>query len=129
MSIFKRIREIVRPSAPALTETEFPLPYGLKASEWARLKTLPTEEAFKIYTGVLDELTKLKGESILQSSSTETLHYLRGFVAGLRKAGLVVNEIEIAERNHARARTDARSDSDSRTRDRGEFFGTSYFRR
>ena len=129
MSLFRKIKDIVSPPRSTLTEQEFVLPYGLKTSEWARIKTLPSDEAFKTYQNVLDELVKFNGESILQISNVESLNYLRGFVAGLRKAGTVIDEISIAERNHDRAKRDARDAGARRSFDGGEFFGTPHFRR
>lgn len=115
MSIFRRGQP-----KPSSTEAGVPLPYGLTNAEWQHLKRLVTEDGWPAFLKALDEETKLKGDQILLTSDEKALHFMRGFVSGLRKASSLVQEVSLREQYLEREQQKQRS----RERDHGVLFGT-----
>ena len=102
MSFLNTIRDLLKPPAVSKTSGEFSLPYNLTAGEWTALKRLTSHEGYPVLLKTLDATVKLRGEMILQTSSDSTLHFLRGFVSGLRKAGTIIEEIKQDEARYAK---------------------------
>ena len=97
MNVFKRIHEILRPPKLAVTPSEWQIPLDLSPSEWDTLKDLRTSEAFEIYQKALDSASIFSAEALLNASEDNNLHYYRGFVQGLRKAGTLLHELKASE--------------------------------
>jgi hypothetical protein len=113
LSLFSSFTKFFSREAPSATEDSFSLPFGLTEGEWRAMKTLPGDPGFGALVKVLDSLAKLDGERILQSSNAEALHFLRGHVAGLRKAATIIQEISLKEQeveHERRRRTEAGGD-------------------
>ena len=100
MSIFKRISEILRPEKAAETPSAWQIPLGLTPNEWDTLKDLRTSEAFGVYVKTLDESVKFTGEALLGASTNENMHFMRGMIQGLRKAGTLLDELKQSEDAH-----------------------------
>jgi len=121
MSLFGSIRDLLSPSQPSSTSEAFTLPFGLTPAKWRSLKNLTMEDGWEVYLEVLDEVAKLNGDRILQSSDAAALHFLRGHVAGLRKAGTTIKEIERAEKRHI---SEKERIANVRTRDPSSLYGS-----
>lgn len=110
--MFKSLKEFFKPEKPSSTEQGFHLPYKLSNSDYQSLRRLSAMDEWDVYRRTLDEIIKLRGEALLASNDDATIHMHRGFILGLRKAGLLVDEMEFAEQGHLkqeRRRNDARS--------------------
>ena len=97
MSIFKRISEILRPAPLAQTAAAWQIPLDLTPGEWDALKDLRTSDEFAIFQKALDNSSIFVGEALLSASTDENLHYYRGFLQGLRKAGTLLDELSQSE--------------------------------
>src|SRR5688572_23621461 len=100
VNAFKRISEILRPTKAAETPAAWEIPLGLTPSEWDALKDLRASEAWEIYIRALDEAVKFSGEALLSASSNENLHFYRGMIQGMRKAGVILDELKASEDAH-----------------------------
>lgn len=118
-SLFTPLAKFFTRETPSTTEASFVLPFGLTEGEWKTLKTLPSDPGFVALTKILDELARLDGERILQTSNAEALHFLRGHVAGLRKAATVIQEISLKEQEVENERIRRAEDGERRRGGRG----------
>ena len=97
MNVFKRISEILRPEKLAETPSAWQIPLGLSPTEWDTLKDLRASDEFAIFQKALDESVKFTGEALLGASTNESLHFYRGLIHGLRKAGTLLDELKQSE--------------------------------
>ncbi len=120
MSLFKTAKSLLFPPQPSTNEVGITIPYGLTASELFSLKRLLSEDGWPAFEKALDEEAKLKGDQILLTSDEKALHFMRGFVMGLRKASNLIQEIKLREQHLEREQQRQRT----RQRDTGVLFGT-----
>ena len=123
MSMFTALRGLLRPSPPRTSAEGFRLPFGFNQEEWNALKSLQSHPAWNLYLKALDAIARLDGERMLISSDTNVLHFLRGHVGGLRKAGIFIDEIAQDERRHA-AEKDKQAKAHARPSDTSALFGS-----
>ena len=97
MRLFARLRDILSPPKPSQTEKGYQIPFGLTPPEWAALKSLKARPEWEIYLKALDECCIIHYENLLISAKDEPLHFYRGKVQGLRKAGTIVDEAVLNE--------------------------------
>lgn len=95
--MFKKIKNLLTPDTVREASGGFILPYGLSEGEWRKLKAFKASDEWPLYLGVLDALVKFNGESLLRTKVSEDVHFLRGFISGLQKAGSVIAEQEARE--------------------------------
>jgi len=100
VNFFRRISEILLPARNATTPAAWEIPLGLSPSEWDVLKDLRTSAEWEIFVKALDESAKFTGEALLGASTNESLHFYRGMVQGLRKAGTLLDELKASEDAH-----------------------------
>ncbi len=68
--------------------------FNFTEAQLQELRSLVGEPGFDRFVDALDRLAKLSSEGFLAPSmNTDLLHYTRGYVAGLRKAATLVDEI------------------------------------
>lgn len=107
MSLFRRLRDIINPPKEER-------PYGLTEGEVQKLRELEGSGAWKVYQKVLDLRINFYGEGMLSSVSTEKMWEMRGYIMGIRAAGLIVDEIlqkekELSEHAERRRSTSIRA--------------------
>lgn len=99
--MLRKIKDLVHPPKPTK------LPYGLKDSEYSKLKELVSHPHWKDYTSLLDTLATFLTEDMLSSSTTEAVMFYRSYIIGIRRAGTIVDEIiQNKEATDARSRPD-----------------------
>ena len=123
MSFFRSVRDLLKPPKESKTPEEFTLPYELSPGEWRKLKTLKNEEGWSAYLKALDGEVNLRGERILQTSNADAIHFMRGFVSGLRHAASVIDQISLREQHFERERQH-RNESSERRGDNSTLFGS-----
>ncbi len=79
---------------------------NLTDAQLSALRALRGEPAFGVFLAIVDEAIRFEAENLLHPTATDaTLHYSRGKIAGLRAAGLLVDEtlhLETAQSEHKR---------------------------
>ena len=98
--MLKRLRDLLSPPQPSLTDAEFAIPCGLTPPEWEDLKALRDARGWDAYLKVLDEAARLYCEALIGASSDTNLHYHRGMVMGLREAGVIIAKLTNSEAAH-----------------------------
>lgn len=115
--MFKKIKDLFR-SEPSPSQTAgdgFSLPYDLTEGQWRSLQSLAAQDEWDVWTETLDAAVNSIGEALLAADDTERVHFFRGYIQGLRKAGSLIDEIRYKEEAHAeneRKRTE-RSEPDA----------------
>lgn len=115
MRLFKRLAEIISPVAPQETVAGFQIPFDLSPPQWDRLKALREHPDWPLFLRALDETTIFAGEAMVSGAKDESLHFYRGMVLGLRKAGTLLDEAVQHEqqwKNDAAQRTRRREPGD-----------------
>lgn len=90
--LFRRLADIISPPKPIVSEAGFVVPFGLTPSEWSSLKDLSTRPEWPIFLATLDFCVIVSAEQLLAAPKDESIHFHRGMVAGLRKAGTIIHE-------------------------------------
>ena len=85
--LLRKIKEILNP--PKSQDT----PLSLTKGDIAKLKSLRGALGWKEYQALLDRLAALYGEQLLGKSDNNEIHFLRGSILALRRAGTIVDEI------------------------------------
>ena len=91
-------------------------------------KTLYTTPEWPTYIELLDFLCKLYAEQLLSRNLvSEDVHYLRGYISGIRRAGTLIDEI-IHQENQSGA-DDARERAERRAAERAKLalYGTNWY--
>lgn len=125
MSIFAPIAKWLRGDARA----QKPL-FDLSAEQLADLKELQSSRGWFVFMSVLDCSVNLNAEALLRSRDDATVHELRGFINGMRKAPALVAETLSADNERTaieRARLDASKHSNDH--ERIALYGSPAFRR
>lgn len=123
MTLFAPLRDLLRPKTPSKTAEAFSVPFGLKPEEWANLKALRNHDGWPVFLKAIDTVVKLHGDRMLASSDPAVLHFVRGSVAGLRKAAILIDEVARDEARHASEKTRLETQKDARA-DRTALFGS-----
>jgi len=124
MAIFRTFKDFLRPRPPTGK------PYNLTLDKIERLKALRTNPSWVVYSELLDTITTMYAEAILTAEKRHEQDLNRGIVLGIRKAGLIIDELIKAEKEQANL--NARRESghaDNRLRQRLSTFGSSLYRR
>jgi len=124
VSIFRSLKDFLKPRPPAGK------PYGLTTDKIERLKALRSNSNWSVYAELLDTITTMYAEAILISGKHSDQDLNRGIVLGIRKAGLVIDELMRAEKEQANL--DGRRESGHEAnllRQRLSTFGSSLYRR
>lgn len=90
--IFRDLLEILKPT-PQVQTTPPENMFGLGDAEILSLAELRATEEWPIFLKVLDCQSTLYGEAMLASVSVEKMWEMRGYILGLRRAGILVDEI------------------------------------
>lgn len=99
---------MLRKIADFLNPKSIERPYGLSAERVAQLRSLRSHPNWKTYVDLLDNLIMMYAEALLASNNHAEQNFYRGTVVGIRKCGLIIDEILKAEEpNEKNARTDA----------------------
>jgi len=101
-----KIRDLIRPRKP----TGFP--YNLTDLKIERLRSLLGTKGHEELQKLLDYLSTLYAEALLQCRDDADIHYYRGLITGFRKAGTIVDEI-VQEIDNNNARRADRADRDA----------------
>lgn len=99
MRLFRRLAEILSPPKASQTEAGYVIPFGLTPPEWEALKTLRERPEWPIFLQALDFVAILSAEQLLVAAKDESLHFHRGMALGLRKAGTLLDEALVDEKN------------------------------
>ena len=97
MGMLKRLRDILSPPPAAQTDAAFEIPCGLTPPEWEDLKALTEARGWDSYLKALDSAAIFSAEALIGASKDENLHYLRGFIQGLREAGVLIAKLQTSE--------------------------------
>ena len=97
MRLFARLRDILSPPKPTQTEKGYQIPFGFTPPEWEAFKALSDRPEWPLFLRALDEVAILTGEQMLISASDASLHFHRGMVTGVRKAGTIIAEAVLNE--------------------------------
>lgn len=119
MNIFRRIWTILHPKEDVLHK---PL-LGLTPNDLANLRDLRNSDGFEVFTRALDASVNINAELLLNSRDSAVIHETRGFILGLRKAALLVDETIDASKRLA----DAERDAGERARYAGDASAVSLF--
>jgi len=104
--------------------------FEMTQADIANLKVLRSYDEWQQYQDLLDVVCKLYAEQMLVESNSEKLHYLRGLVSGIRRAGTLIDEIKLQETR--RGADDARRDADRELGERRAnlaLYGTDFYKR
>lgn len=104
MSLFRKLKDILNPK-------QEDRPYGLSEADVGKLRELKGSAGFGLFLSLLDKRAIMYGEGLLQAQTTEKMWEMRGYIMGLRAAGLIVDEILQKEKErseHERSRSDGR---------------------
>lgn len=93
MGLFRKLADLVSGS---------PAQQSLLPSELSAVKRLRSSEDWPSFVKLLDEAIATNAEALLASRDAYTDTYYKGVVAGLRKAGLLVDELLAKEQEIAR---------------------------
>jgi hypothetical protein len=85
MTMFRKLFDMLNPKAPEER------PYGLTQGQVAELRGWWSDNA--LYLELLDKRSTMYGEALLAAPTTEKMWEMRGYIMGLRAAGLLVDEI------------------------------------
>jgi len=85
--LIRKIKEILKP--PPSTG----IPLNITAGELERLKELRSSKGWQDYVRLLDRLSTLYGETLLGKSDNAEVHFYRGSILALRRAGTIIDEI------------------------------------
>ena len=118
--MLKKLREFIHP--PQSTG----LPFNLKPAELARVKELRGHPHWPIFLGLLDKLTTLSAEDMLQASTTEAVLHYRSYILGIRRAGTVVDEMITGEKANDARRNETRRGTTDDAR-RLALYGSPYY--
>ena len=118
-----RLRDLLRPSTPSKTpDGKAFVPFGLTSSEWVRAQELLRLDGWDTYLKALDESAKLHAETLFRTSNVEQIHFLRGRIAGLREAGMLIQRAK-AHEEHQKNESE-RSERARPERSRASLYGT-----
>ena len=128
MSLLRKIRSIIFP--PRSPSSDLRIPYDQSRESIRELHSLATDPKWPLYQSLLDSIITINAEDLLLLRSAEDIHFLRGYILGLRKAGTIINELvnDLAKED---ARIRDRSDHDrsrDRERERLAVFGTRLYK-
>lgn len=91
-----------------------PNPLGLSDAEVAALRALRSDDGYAVFLKALDGIIRLQSEGLLRPSArSATVHFQRGQIAGLVRAGTLVDEVVKADDD----RTAVRAEAERRKRD------------
>lgn len=100
--------------------------FDLADHEVAMLRELSGTDEFQLFQRVVDQQMNFYAENMLASRDSNVLHEMRGYVMGLRHAGMLVDEIltkEQEQTNFGRRRSDTGNPRAAAT------FGSAYWER
>jgi hypothetical protein len=121
-SIIERIRRL-RSQQPQAH------PLDLSEKQVNALRSLRTNDDYAVFLKALDAYAKLQSDGLLRPSARNaTVHYLRGHIAGLIKAGTLVDEVVKAYDDRATAERESERRKRGRSAGRGAaLYGSSFW--
>lgn len=125
MNILTPIKQLIRRLRGEQRSTS--LPYNISREQYVRLRELISSDQWKTYQDLLDTVCRLNVEGAL--TSKDPVPWDRGFISGLRKAGLLAEEIvhRVERERERRSRADGeRAERDAEQR-RLATFGTGFW--
>lgn len=84
--MFRKLADIINPKQP---KREF----DLSDAEVEKLRDLRDASGYPVFLKTLDLRINIHGEAMLASQTIEKMWEMRGYIMGLRAAGLIVDEI------------------------------------
>ena len=124
MGLVRSIAELLRPAKQVETDP----PLGLTEGELGILRDLGATEEWRVFQKAVDAQTNLYGEAMLHAGTTDNVHFMRGVVLGLRQAGMLIEQLLIADKE--------RTENERRRSERKSWdpaavatYGSEYFQR
>ena len=97
MGMLKRLKDLLSPPQPSVTDAAFEIPCGLTPPEWEDLKALTDARGWDAYLKALDSAAIFSAEALIGASKDESLHFYRGVITGLREAGVLIAKLQKSE--------------------------------
>lgn len=121
----------LRLTGKATTQSASPAPYCyLSESQLKHVAGLAKLTPWDDFRVAVDALVNFNAETLLATRDESQLHYLRGFISGLRKAALLPEEAaSLLTQTHVNERTDADRLQRAADARRDATFATAAFRR
>lgn len=120
-----KLKQLLNPEKPTS------LPLNLRQEQLTQLATLRSYSEWEEYEALLDRLITYHNESLLLDRSEDNIHFQRGYIAALRRAGTIIDELIRSQegKDAERTRRELRSDQHRAEQQRLATFGTPYWHR